>query len=65
MPLFYLIWSFRHGARAGLNPWQAKGLEWQAPSPPPHENFLSPPVVGEPYDYHPKEGPAAANGDWT
>ncbi|MBV9992154.1 MAG: cbb3-type cytochrome c oxidase subunit I [Alphaproteobacteria bacterium] len=60
MPLFYLIWSFRWGARAGANPWRAKGLEWQAPSPPPRDNFLTPPVVGEPYDYHPPEGPTAA-----
>jgi cytochrome c oxidase subunit 1 len=57
MPLFYLIASLRHGAKAGANPWRAQGLEWQAPSPPPRDNFLAPPVVGEPYDYHPKEGP--------
>jgi hypothetical protein len=39
------------------------GLEWQTPSPPPHDNFLAPPIVGEPYDYHPKEGPIAAQED--
>jgi cytochrome c oxidase subunit 1 len=59
MPLVYLLWSFRYGPRATVNPWAAKGLEWQAPSPPPHENFLFPPVVSEPYDYHAEEGPAA------
>ena len=59
MPLFYLIASVFKGERAPANPWHAKGLEWQAPSPPPRENFLSPPSVGEPYDYHPKEGPVA------
>ncbi len=59
MPLFYLIWSFRHGGKASANPWQARGLEWQTPSPPPHENFIVPPVVSEPYDYHPQEGPTA------
>ncbi|HEX3809540.1 MAG TPA: cbb3-type cytochrome c oxidase subunit I [Rhizomicrobium sp.] len=59
LPLFYLIWSLRYGAAAGMNPWRAKGLEWQALSPPPRDNFLSPPVVGEPYDYHPQEGPDA------
>jgi cytochrome c oxidase subunit 1 len=58
MPLFYLLWSFRYGAIAAANPWGAKGLEWQTPSPPPHDNFPFPPVVEEPYDYHPKEGPA-------
>jgi cytochrome c oxidase subunit 1 len=57
MPLFYLIWSLFHGERASANPWDAMGLEWQAPSPPPHDNFLVPPVVTEPYDYHPPEGP--------
>jgi len=55
MPLFYLVWSFRHGREAGINPWRAKGLEWQAPSPPPHENFITPPVIEPPYDYHPKD----------
>jgi cytochrome c oxidase subunit 1 len=59
MPLFYFIWSLRHGAAAGANPWRAKGLEWQAPSPPPRENFLVPPVAGDPYDYHPQHGPTA------
>jgi cytochrome c oxidase subunit 1 len=58
LPLFYLLWSFRYGAKAAANPWGAKGLEWQAPSPPPHDNFPFPPVAEEPYDYHPQEGPA-------
>lgn len=61
MPLFYLIYSFRHGAKAGANPWQAKGLEWQAPSPPPHENFLTPPVIDQPYNYHPEDLIAAGD----
>jgi cytochrome c oxidase subunit 1 len=60
LPLFYFVWSFRHGRNANANPWHAKGLEWQAPSPPPHENFLTPPVVEQPYDYHPD---IAATGD--
>jgi cytochrome c oxidase subunit 1 len=55
LPLFYLIWSFRNGARASSNPWNAKGLEWQTPSPPPHENFLTPPIVEQPYDYQPAD----------
>jgi cytochrome c oxidase subunit 1 len=59
LPFAYLIGSLFVGAKAGINPWKAKGLEWQAPSPPPRRNFLTPPIVPkEPYDYHPKEGPA-------
>jgi cytochrome c oxidase subunit 1 len=34
------------------NPWNARSLEWQIPSPPPEENFQHPPVVvGDPYEY--------------
>jgi cytochrome c oxidase subunit I len=60
LPMAYLTWSLFYGSRAGANPWDARGLEWQAPSPPPHDNFLSPPLVSDPYDYHPAEGPAAS-----
>jgi cytochrome c oxidase subunit I len=52
LPLGYLAWSLRYGARAGPNPWRAKGLEWQTPSPPPTDNFAATPVVTEgPYAY--------------
>jgi cytochrome c oxidase subunit 1 len=51
LPLLYLGWSLFHGARAGDNPWGARGLEWQTTSPPPKENFLTMPVVQEPYAY--------------
>jgi cytochrome c oxidase subunit 1 len=52
LPLVYLLWSLRYGAKAGDNPWRATGLEWTTPSPPPTENFESTPVVTqEPYDY--------------
>jgi len=47
MPLVYLIWSMRYGARAPSNPWAATGLEWQTPSPPPTENFEELPIVTE------------------
>jgi cytochrome c oxidase subunit 1 len=47
VPMVYFIWSLRYGALAGPNPWGAKGLEWQTPSPPPTENFASTPVVTE------------------
>ena len=47
VPLVYLIWSMRYGPVAGPNPWRAKGLEWETPSPPPTENFDEIPVVTE------------------
>jgi cytochrome c oxidase subunit I len=53
-PLFYLAWSLFFGERAGDNPHDATGLEWQTPSPPPTGNFAVPPIVDvEPYAYHP------------
>jgi cytochrome c oxidase subunit 1 len=58
-PLFYLPWSLRHGDRAGPNPWNATGLEWQTASPPPKHNFeRTPKVQAGPYLYHP-EGESA------
>ncbi|MGD1155293.1 MAG: cytochrome c oxidase subunit I [Terriglobia bacterium] len=56
IPLVYMIWSIRYGPVAGPNPWGAKGLEWQTPSPPPTENFPETPVVTEEaYAYGAKE----------
>ncbi len=56
MPLFYLGWSVWRGRRAPDNPWDAAGLEWTTPSPPPTENFPETPVVTwEAYDYPPPE----------
>jgi cytochrome c oxidase subunit 1 len=38
--------------RAPQNPWEARGLEWQVPSPPPPDNFTHIPVVlAGPYEY--------------
>ena len=52
MPLFYLGYSLFKGPRAPDNPWDATGLEWQTSSPPPKDNFRTPPVVtGPPYQY--------------
>ncbi|HEX9998123.1 MAG TPA: cbb3-type cytochrome c oxidase subunit I [Abditibacterium sp.] len=52
MPLFYLTWSLKYGAKAPANPWEATGLEWQTPSPPPLTNFdYTPIVTSGPYAY--------------
>ncbi|NTV11734.1 MAG: cytochrome c oxidase subunit I, partial [Zoogloea sp.] len=60
LPLAYLGWSVFHGRKAGCNPWEATGLEWQTASPPPEGNFEHIPVVsGGPYDYRPQAGGAA------
>ncbi|MBL8210358.1 MAG: cytochrome c oxidase subunit I [Bryobacterales bacterium] len=47
LPAIYLTWSVFKGKAAEANPWQAKGLEWNIPSPPPTENFPAPVVVNE------------------
>ncbi len=47
IPLVYLVWSMRYGPVAGPNPWGAKGLEWQTPSPPATGNFEVTPIVTE------------------
>jgi cytochrome c oxidase subunit I len=52
LPLIYLLLSLRYGTRAESNPWNATGLEWTIPSPPPKHNFREIPVVTRgPYDY--------------
>jgi cytochrome c oxidase subunit I len=61
LPLVYLLWSLKHGEKAGDNPWGATGLEWQTPSPPPTFNFDYQPVVTTgPYAYSAVEAEAAA-----
>jgi cytochrome c oxidase subunit 1 len=51
------IWNFFYsmfkGQKVDANPWEATTLEWAAaPSPPPHGNFLTEPVVHHgPYEY--------------
>ena len=52
--LFFInvIWSIRNGKKAGPNPWGARTLEWQIPSPPHYYNFKHiPSVYGLPYDF--------------
>ena len=52
----YLVWSLFKGKTAPANPWGAKGLEWETPSPPPTFNFDKDPVVTEPaYNYKPAQ----------
>ena len=52
IPIIYLIWSLRFGEKASDNPWNAVGLEWETPSPPPTLNFDETPVVThEAYEY--------------
>jgi cytochrome c oxidase subunit 1 len=56
LPVIYLTWSLRFGKIAGPNPWNASGLEWQSPSPPPVHNFTHPPVLPpKPYNYSEEE----------
>ncbi len=47
-----VLYSIRNGKSAGHNPWGARTLEWQIPSPPPYYNFKHiPSVFGLPYDF--------------
>jgi cytochrome c oxidase subunit I len=46
------FWSIWHGKKVNDNPWEATTLEWTAPSPPPHGNFVHTPVAYRgPYEY--------------
>ena len=50
--LINLVISWRRGAEAGDNPWEATTLEWQATRRRAHGNFLAAPEVHRgPYDY--------------
>jgi len=54
---YYMIRDACKGVTAGDNPWEALTLEWQTPSPPPHDNFEEIPIVETwPYDYKPTAG---------
>ena len=44
--------EIRRGQRVNENPWDATTLEWSAPSPPGHGNFLTEPIAYRgPYEY--------------
>jgi len=50
--MIYLPYAAFFGKKASSNPWRAKGLEWEIPSPPPPENFTEiPEVTQEAYAY--------------
>jgi len=52
LPMAYFLWSMRYGKPAPDNPWNAAGLEWTTPSPPPTFNFEeTPKVTWEAYNY--------------
>jgi cytochrome c oxidase subunit 1 len=34
-----LLWSAKHGSKAGNDPWKGNTLEWFTQSPPPPNNF--------------------------
>jgi cytochrome c oxidase subunit 1 len=64
--------SLKTGTKIEENPWDATTLEWTAPSPPPHGNFLTEPVVyrgpyeysvpGAKADFSPQTDPAQSGG---
>ncbi len=52
---FASLWM---GKKANDNPWEATTLEWSTPTPPPHGNFTTVPVVVcGPYEYSPPDKP--------
>ena len=46
-----LLHSLFYGKKAPMNPWGGATLEWECQTPPPHDNFSTPPTVGDPYDF--------------
>ncbi len=59
--LFNFIYSLSKGKKAEDNPWKANTLEWDAPTPPPHGNFLVQPTVYRgPYEFSSPE----SQTDW-
>ena len=52
-----LIRAIFKGAKAPMNPWGGKTLEWTIASPPPRENFAEIPVIRQgPYPYDEEAG---------
>jgi cytochrome c oxidase subunit 1 len=67
MFLINMLKSVRGGEVAPINPWNAPGLEWAIPSPPPEYNFAKLPTVHslDPLWHQdgPKGHPIDVNGD--
>ncbi|MCH8275309.1 MAG: cytochrome c oxidase subunit I [Armatimonadetes bacterium] len=60
----YLLWSLWYGEKAGRNPWNAKGLEWETSTPPPTTNFeRTPTVTEEAYAYGPDDESGEVNNE--
>ncbi len=60
------FWSIRHGRRTAENPWGATTLEWAAPSPPGHGNFVTEPVAYRgPYEYSVPGAAADFTPQWS
>jgi cytochrome c oxidase subunit I+III len=56
--LVNVVRTLRHAPEAPANPWEAAGLEWAAPSPPPPYNFSpQPTVAGRDPLWHPELTP--------
>jgi len=51
--IFNFFFSIRYGKKVDSdNPWDATTLEWATPTPPPHGNFATEPIVYRgPYEY--------------
>ena len=59
--VFNFFYSMYKGKKAEDNPWKANTLEWDAPTPPPHGNFLVQPTVYRgPYEFSSPE----SDNDW-
>jgi cytochrome c oxidase subunit 1 len=45
--IFILNWTYskRKGRPSGLDPWDARTIEWTIPNPTPEYNFATPPVI--------------------
>ena len=55
--LINLLLSLRKPRTAPANPWGGTTLEWSIPSPPPMENFTTPPKIKDfPYDFSDMSG---------
>ena len=59
---YNLIKSLMSGPPAPANPWGGASMEWKCNSPPPHDNFSTPPKASDPYDFKDVKFDANLNG---